>query len=266
MTLTLKTNDTIEYTQRFSDYFAIDDGTAEAGYGINGQGSRNALLAIRYRSYIPDSVSAVSICFNDAYDNANQRAFDIMVWADDNGRPGVLLGSTEGPVAKPGSSVNGFTSYSFDEPVSVNGNFWVGWRQLSETFLNVGLDMNTPHEGRQYFLLSSNWELSQAPGTAMIRPVMKGSGTSTSSEGNPLVNDMFTLFPNPTRGESALIASDSAPDDFIIDVISSTGKKVLSLPRSDNPDFSSLAAGSYIIIIRTREGRALSLLRIVKVN
>ena len=85
-----KQNDTLKYIQRFSDYFAIDDGTAEAGYGINGQGSRNAMAALRFRSFIPDSVTGISICFNDAYENANQRGFEIMVWADDNGRPGLL--------------------------------------------------------------------------------------------------------------------------------------------------------------------------------
>ncbi|MCK7541065.1 MAG: hypothetical protein MZV63_64355 [Marinilabiliales bacterium] len=125
-----KGNDTIRFTQRFSDYFALDDGTAEAGYGVNGQGSRSAMVALKYRSYIADSVTAIRICFNDAYDNANRRAFDIMVWADDNGKPGVLLGKTEGPVASPADAVNGFLTYPFDKPVSVNSIFWIGWKQV----------------------------------------------------------------------------------------------------------------------------------------
>ena len=146
-----KQNDTISYLQRFSDYFAIDDGTAEAGYGINGQGANNARVALRYRSFIPDSVRGISICFNDAYDNANQRAFDIMVWADDNGQPGAVLGSAEGAVAAPGGEINGFVTWLFDRPVQVTDYFWVGWRQLSDKYLNAGLDLNTPNDGRHYF-------------------------------------------------------------------------------------------------------------------
>ncbi len=261
-----KQNDTIRCLQRFSDYFAIDDGTAEAGYGINGQGSRNAMAALRFRSFIPDSVTGISICFNDAYNNANQRAFEIMVWADDNGQPGVLLGSGEGPVAVPGSGVNGFMTYLFDEPVSVSEYFWIGWRQESETFLNAGLDLNTPPAGRQYYLLSGTWQPSQIEGTIMMRPVMKGTGSPSSSETGTLINDLFRLYPNPSRGEVTLLPSERAPEDFIIDVISSTGARVLSLERTDHPGLGGLAAGSYMLLIKTREGKPLSLLRVIIVK
>jgi hypothetical protein len=261
-----KQNDTIRFIQRFTDYFAIDDGTAEAGYGINGEGSRNAMAALRFRSFIPDSVTGLDICFNDAYDNKNQRGFEIMVWADDNGQPSVLLGTSEGSIADPGTDLNGFRTYFFDKPVKVTDNFWIGWRQVVDVFLNVGLDLNTPSTGRQYYMLSGTWQPSQAPGTVMMRPVMKGSGSPTSSEGGTLVNDLFKVFPNPSSGEVTLVASDKAPGDFTIDVISSSGALVMSLDRTDRPDLSKLAAGNYMLLIRTREGRPLSLLRIILVK
>jgi hypothetical protein len=261
-----KDNDTTRYLQKFSNYFAIDDGTAEAGYGINGQGSRNAMFALRFRSFIADSVKAISICFNDSYNNANQRTFDIMVWADDNGKPGVPLGSAEGPVASPGPDLNGFTDYLFSKPVSVNDDFWIGWKQLSETFLNAGLDLNTPAEGRQYFMMSGVWEESQAPGIVMIRPVMKGDGSSSSSGSGDLFNDLYRIFPNPTSGQVTLQVSDDAPDDFIIDVLTYSGSKVMTLSRTDRPDLSSLAAGNYLLVIRSCTGKPLSLLRLIKIN
>ncbi|MCU0459964.1 MAG: T9SS type A sorting domain-containing protein [Bacteroidales bacterium] len=261
-----KQNDTLKYIQRFSDYFAIDDGTAEAGYGINGQGSRNAMTALRFRSFLPDSVTGIRICFNDAYENANRSEFDIMVWADDNGRPGTLIGSTDGPVAAHGGEINGFTTYMFDKPVRVTDNFWIGWRQDTEKFLNAGLDMNTAPSGRQYYLLSGEWQESQVPGVIMMRPVMKGSGSPTSAENGTLVNDLFTLYPNPTDGYVTLIPSDRAPDDFVIDVISSTGSRVMSLGKTERPDLSPLPAGSYFLLVRSREGRPLSLLRFIKIN
>lgn len=261
-----KNNDTIKYLQRFTDYFAVDDGTAEAGYGINGQGSRNAMVALKFRSFVPDSVKALRICFNDAYDNANQRGFDIMVWADDNGKPGVLLGTTDGPVAEPGADLNGFVTYLFDKPVPVNGDFWVGWKQLSDVFLNTGLDLNTLVAGRHYFSMSGTWEPSLAPGTVMLRPVMRGTGTATSSDEGTLLNDLFMIYPNPSRGQVTLIASDRAPEDFVIDVVSLTGARVMTLARTDQPDLSSLPSGTYMIIIKTREGKPLSLMRFIKIN
>jgi len=203
-----KQNDTLRYIQKFSDYFAIDDGTAEAGYGINGQGSNNAMAALRFRSFLPDSVTGISFCFNDAYDNANQRAFDIMVWADVNGRPGALLGSSDGPVASPAGEINGFVTYMFDTPVRVTDNFWIGWRQNSEKFLNAGLDLNTTPAGRQYFHLSGIWQESQAPGIIMMRPVMKGSGIPNSSDNGTLINNLFSLYPNPTDGLVTLVPAE----------------------------------------------------------
>ncbi len=261
-----KQNDTLKYIQRFSDYFAIDDGTAEAGYGINGQGSRNAMAALRFRSFLPDSVTGIRICFNDAYDNANRSEFNIIVWADDNGRPGTMIGSTDGPVATHAGEINGFTTYMFDKPVRVTDNFWIGWQQDTERFLNAGLDLNTSPAGRQYYLLSGEWQESQAPGVIMMRPVMKGSGSPTSAENGTLVNDLFTLYPNPTDGYLTLIPSDRAPDDFTIEIISSNGARVMSLGKTEQPDLGRLAAGSYFLLVKSREGRPLSLLRFIKIN
>jgi len=261
-----KQNDTLRYIQKFSDYFAIDDGTAEAGYGINGQGANNAMAALRFRSFLPDSVTGISICFNDAYDNANQRAFDIMVWADDNGRPGALLGSSEGPVASPAGEINGFVTFMFDTPVRVTDNFWIGWRQHSDKFLNAGLDLNTAPAGRQYCHFSGKWQESQAPGIIMMRPVMKGSGIPNSSDNGTLINNLFSLYPNPTDGLVTLVPAEGAPDDFTIDVISSSGALVMSSGKTLRPDLSRLADGNYMLLVRTRDGRPLSLLRVVKVR
>jgi len=261
-----KQNDTISYLQRFTDYFAIDDGTAEAGYGINGQGARNAMAALRFRSYLADSVAGISICFNDAYNNANQRGFDIMVWADNNGVPGTLLGTTEGPIAKPGTNNNGFVTCLFDEPVKVNGIFWVGWKQLSETFLNTGLDMNTLPQERQYYWLNGNWQKSLVPGTIMIRPVMTGGGSGTGINDNPLFNDLFIIYPNPSSGELSIKPSGAAPEDFVTDIFNLQGALVRSLPRSDNHDVSDLPSGIYMVLVKTKTGKPLTLLRMVKIN
>jgi len=100
----------------------------------------------------------------------------------------------------------------------------------------------------------------------MMRPVMKGSGSPTSAEDGTLVNDLFTLFPNPTDGYITLIPSDRAPDEYIIDVISSTGARVMSLGKTERADLGHLAAGSYFLLVKSREGKPLSLLRFIKIN
>ena len=95
---------------------------------------------------------------------------------------------------------------------------------------------------------------------------MKGSGTATSSDNGTLINNLFILYPNPTDGYVTLVPSDGAPDDFIIDVISSSGARVMSLGKTERPDLSRLAAGNYMLLVKTRDGKPLSLLRVIKVN
>ena len=180
-----KENDTLVYLQKFSNYFAFDDGSSEGGYGINGLGSRNAMVAYRFKSFIQDTLRAISICFNDSYMNSNQRAFDLMVWDDNNGIPGNLLYSMEEVMVEQGEGLNGFYTYLIPEGVMVNDIFYIGWRQRSETFLNAGFDVNTPHGGRQFYWLNGDWIQSQVQGSIMIRPVV-GDQLKTTS-----INDIY---------------------------------------------------------------------------
>ncbi|NSW94685.1 MAG: hypothetical protein HPY62_08270 [Bacteroidales bacterium] len=193
-----KENDTLTYLQRFSNYFAFDDGTAEGGYGINGEGSRNAMVAFRFKSFIRDTIRAIDICFNDSYLNSNRRSFDLMIWKDNEGLPGEVIYTLENQLAEPSGKINGFRRYLLPDGVPVEGEFYAGWKQRSETFLNVGIDLNTPHKGRHLFWLKGSWQQSEKNGTLMIHPVVGKPVRPTSVE-DPINPSMkaFRLWPNP---------------------------------------------------------------------
>src|SRR5664280_1839518 len=110
-----KGNDTLIYYQVFKNYFAFDDGTSEGGYGVNGLGSRNAMVAYRFVSSMPDTLRAVRICFNDSYLDANKRDFDLMVWDNNNGIPGNVLYTRESVTVEQGSVCLLYTSDAADE-------------------------------------------------------------------------------------------------------------------------------------------------------
>ena len=63
-----------------------------------------------------------------------------------------------------GNIINGYYNYRLPEGVVVNDVFFVGWRQRSETFLNVGYDINTPHSGKQYYWINGEWQAVAGPG------------------------------------------------------------------------------------------------------
>lgn len=245
-----KGNDTIIYNQVFSNYFAFDDGSSEGGYGINGQGSRNAMVAYRFKSYLKDTIRAVNLCFNDSYLNSNQRAFDLVIWDDNNGLPGNIIYSAENVLVEPGDEINGFHTYVLPDGVPVEGVFYAGWKQRSETFLNAGFDVNTPHRGRQYYWLNGMWLQSQKEGSIMIRPVVGAPLKTTSSDDiNPVALKSFRMWPNPASNYINFDCSDLAlSGSAYISIIDLQGRELMKVHYSELIDISSLRPGLYTVI------------------
>jgi hypothetical protein len=259
-----KGNDTIIYNQVFRNYFAYDDGSSEGGYGINGQGSRNAMVAYRFKSYLQDTIRAIRICFNDSYLNSNQRAFDLMIWDDDNGLPGNIIYSADNVLTEPGDEINGYHTYILPDGVMVNGVFYAGWRQRSETFLNAGFDVNTPNRGRQYYWLNGTWLQSQKDGSIMIRPVVGAPIKATSSDDvNPPDPKRYTIWPNPASDYINLNCSDLALSrSAFISIIDMQGRELLKVPYSERIDISRIRPGIYTVITIS-EGRRTGYFRLV---
>jgi len=259
-----KDNDTVVYYQKFGNYFAFDDGTSEGGYGVNGLGSRNAMVAYRFKSFMEDTIRAVQICFNDSYMNANQRTFDLMVWDDIGGIPGNVLYSQEKAMVKQGEALNGFYTYNLRDPIMVDDIFYVGWKQITETFLNAGLDINTPHAGKQFYWINGNWIQSGVSGSLMIRPVT-GAPLATAINDVPYRNrTTLHFYPNPAIDFITIDEAEIAVTGKIyISIVDLYGREVLKVPLSERIDISSLHEGMYIIIA-TRNGNPFGYNRLIK--
>jgi hypothetical protein len=260
-----KENDTLVYFQIFKNYFAYDDGSSEGGYGINGLGSRNAMVALRFVSYLQDTLRAVRICFNDSYLESNKRAFDLVVWDDIDGIPGNIIYSMDEVMVQQGEIVNGFYTYNLPEGVMVNGIFYVGWRQRTETFLNAGFDVNTPHAGRQFFWLNGEWQQSQVQGSIMIRPVVGYPLKITSiNDINYRNKNMISIWPNPANDFININSGDLQLSGLpYITVLDLSGHELIKVPLSERIDISSLHEGIYIIIT-SLNGRPIGYNRLIK--
>ena len=260
-----KGNDTLIYFQVFNNYFAFDDGSSEGGYGINGLGSRNAMVAYKFVSYVQDTLRAIRICFNDSYLQANKREFDLVVWDNNNGLPGNIIYARESVMVEQGNVINGFYNYTIPEGVVVNNIFYVGWRQRSETFLNVGYDVNTPHAGKQFYWLNGVWNQSQVPGSIMIRPVVGSPLLITSIKDTYSKNkNLMSFWPNPATdyinintGEVQLYGS------AFISITDLNGHELIKVPFSERVDISSLHEGIYFLII-SMNGRPVEYNRLIK--
>ena len=260
-----KQNDTLIYYQKFGNYFAYDDGTAEGGYGINGLGSGNAMVACRFRSYIQDTVRAISICFNDSYLNANRRTFDLMVWDDDNGMPGNVIGSREQVIVEQGNTINGFYTYKLPGGIAVDGIFYIGWKQRSETFLNVGYDVNTPNDEKQLYWINGDWNRSAETGTIMIRPVTGASLPTAVQDVRYDLNTHLHIRPNPAGQIIYLDPVDITSGQVYISFIDMQGKMQLKVPYSESVNISALHPGVYIVM-EILNGKPVGYTRLVKIK
>jgi hypothetical protein len=260
-----KENDTLVYYQVFNNYFAYDDGSSEGGYGINGLGSRNAMMAYRFVSFMKDTLRAVNICFNDSYMDANKRSFDLMVWDDNNGIPGNVIGSVQEVLVEQGDRINGFYTYNVPGGIMVNGIFYVGWKQRSETFLNAGFDVNTPHAGKQFYWLNGEWQQSQVKGSVMIRPVV-GDRLKTTSVNETYYKDktLTRIWPNPATDFFTIdIGEKSIGGDVYVSILDLSGRELIKVPFSEQIDITSLQNGIYIVIASTR-GKPMGYNRLIK--
>ncbi|MFU8844500.1 MAG: hypothetical protein ACNA7V_11910, partial [Bacteroidales bacterium] len=102
--------DTIVYQQEFRNYFAYDDGSAEAGYGLSPAGAK---LAVKFRTEEVDTLRGVKMYFNKTFGNYNNRLFHISVWSDNNGVPGNLIYSMNNVRPVFSDQFNQFHTYEF---------------------------------------------------------------------------------------------------------------------------------------------------------
>jgi len=243
-----KLNDTIIYLQQFGNVFAIDDGSAEAGYGISGQGSANAMVAYRFRAYVPDSLRAIEICFNDSYQNANLTAFDIAVWDNDNGSPGNLIYLGENEMVQQGAGTNGFHTYQLNDPVFIDNVFFVGWKQRSDKFLNAGVDLNTSHNNRQFYWINGNWYQSEINGTLMIRAVTGPKIVSTAISDITPFSSTIKIWPNPVRDILNISVDERFTQYLSFRIIDITGRVIMDSKDVSYIDVSHLSSGIYILL------------------
>ncbi len=211
-----RVNDTIRYNYILSSYYAYDDGTAEYGAGLNQAGS---YVAIKYlmKSVTPDTLIGVNIYFPEFGDNTSQ-SIQLEVRSDLSDKAGSVLSQQTIQVNR--SSQNIFKSFPVKPAVLIKGDFYVGWKQLTNASIPVGLDKNTDNGNKIYSNTNGAWIPNTiVVGSMMVRPVF-GRGTPDMVTG--LETTRHTpIYPNPTSRICYLPAESEVI--FTMDI---TGRKI----------------------------------------
>jgi hypothetical protein len=201
-------NDTIRSNYILKDYYAYDDGSAEAGAGFSFSGNR---LAIKFPilNNVKDTLVAVDMYFPLSQDEPAGRSIDIMVWnvvtKSDLGKiePGTVLYKETITIQRL-PEPNKFVRYKLRVPLALADSFFLGYRQNNEGELNVGFDVNNNSSSNVYFNVGNLWKQKSSNdlfGSFMIRPIFGNTEPDTTTV-TAIDNDLTQLkvYPNPNIG------------------------------------------------------------------
>ena len=237
-----KLNDTLKFTQEFFNYYSLDDGTAEASYGVNVSGGQ---IALRYNISESDILIGVQIHFEQNLEDASGSPFRITVWNEVDNMPNEIIYQSQIFYPQYTDLQNGFFEYVLEDPIDVSGAVFIGTEQSFSEILNVGLDKNTINNDRMFFNIGAEWTESNCAeciGTWMIRPVFG----SLSSTNEIQLNSDYKIYPNPTSSSLTLEGRNNF-DYKLFDLNSKLLGYSNSLSNKYKLDLSSYPQGIYFL-------------------
>ena len=243
-----KCNDTLYFLQEFNSCFAYDDGVAELAYGIN---TNAAKLAYQFKLNRPDTLRAIEMYFPHMLDTVSHIPFYLTVWGNNGGQPGSILHQQE---VYPKHTENGeFHYYYLDSVFQLVGIFYVGWEQITNDLLNIGLDKNKSANQFMFYNIGSGWSNSSYPGAWMIRPLV--SMDEVIIKQDEIKIDNFKIYPNPVSQELNILLSTI---NNIISIYNLQGKLVKQSFFSANNcrlNITNLSSGMYVLEVKNNEVR-----------
>lgn len=254
-------NDTVEYNQILSNYYALDDGSAEERLSLNNNGG--GFVAQRFDTYLADSLKSVQFYFNKTNEIGSGQEFFLMIWGGGANQPGELLYSQEA-ILPLNEGLNRFVTYELETPIYLPaGSYYFGWSQSSNFPMNVGFDRNINSNDRIFYDLSGTWyNFGAQEGTLMIRPLFRYANDIYVSSKTILNQEQldFNIFPNPARDEIQLSLNSEIKDEYIVQIFDLTGRLVSTsdvTSKSTRINTTALNQGLYIIrLMNTRENKS----------
>ena len=200
----LSENDTIYHNQTFQNYYSYDDGSAEAGYGIIGNGVELAYRFSILDGMQSDTLRSVKIHFSPTVNDVSNEPFFLQIWDDSLGLPGNLIYTSDDinfpEIFYPqyNSGLNGFFEYELPSLIPVSDTFYIGWKQITSSRLNVGFDKNVNRRFDIFYNLGSGFQNTIFEGSLMMRPVfISDMDNFVNFYEHKFEKSNVSLFPNP---------------------------------------------------------------------
>lgn len=258
----IKVNDTVKKIEYFQYHYAYDDGTPERGFGNPGPiGGIGSFIAVYFQIYRTDYLRAVDIYFNKTRNNfTGRQSFQVCVWQPGISQPGTLIyisGDTTPVTGK-------FMRIILDSAIFIYDGIYVGIRQNTNEFLNIGYDINTKNKNKIFVNNFGNWEnfgnTSNEDGSLMIRPVMSRNPIALGIADKKALNpEIMKVWPSPATGFIYFKIEEDYAQISAISVYDMWGhQKIMQKDDSFRLDISDLSPGIYILKVTASEGKIYS--------
>ena len=272
----LMRNNQVSRKTRLSDYYAYDDNTAELGMQITAGIGPLPSMAVRYRSNISDTLRGISINHPRVESGETNKRFRLKVWGASLEDEPIYRSANINPiyVDTHHDSLQGFTTYSLKSELTGRdtaifipaGDFHIGWTQVSRgsSGVFVGFDLNNPEKTKHaYWNNGAFWHpmeevVANWRGALMIRPIFSLEQPITTSvvhrEDHP---EPLTLFPNPASNYLRILNHRTIAYESHYQILSINGAVLQQSRIIDKEiDISFLSPGTYILLIRDKEGKS----------
>lgn len=257
-------NDTLFDRQVFSTYYAYDDGSAEAGYGLGGSGNSLA-IEFNLRPGLSDTLKGIYIHFNPIIHNRSNEKFRLVLWdADNQGEPGDVIYTNEriDRPEYPRFGGNSFVRYDFEDPIIVSGKFFVGWTKLTTDPMNVGYDVNTDRQERIYINVGGGWKQSGTTsnipaGALMVRAIFRSNIDHILSTEDLPLSATPELYPNPVNGNEVRVKGlgDQTYTATLFNLQGQQLSTLMNVRNNDPIDVANLPEGLYVLqLVNTDSG------------
>jgi len=239
-------NDTAYYQQHFSNFYAYDDGSAEAGYGFYEAGAEFA-YKFKILEGKGDTLRGVWVYFNEVIGHTNRiTPFTFRIRATNNNSVGTQI--WESSVVYPqidDKPLSHYRYYAFPEAIFLKDSFYIGFYQSTSDYINIGFDLNSVATTKMYYKTLSGWVNSQMKGAVMLRPVF-GKKADPYASVDEIHFASVSVYPNPASLSFYINASES----FVLNIHDIQGKQVLSqncVSGNNVINIESLNSGVYIL-------------------
>lgn len=241
----IQKNDTIVHTQRFSNVYAFDDGSAERVYGLT---QSNSYILYRFQPLLSDTLKGLQMYFGEADADQSNSPFQIVVFNFQNNAPGsIRYISDQIYYPQYAGAQNQFYSYPLDTSgLYINGTVYIGVKQLSSVPLTIGLDRNTDSLNQIVYGDGMNWFPSLEKNShLMMRPYFQYHPTDISVD-EWKDDEQAILYPNPSNGRFRIDLSEWITAQMTVLDLSGKTYWIGEIENGQEVDLSSLRSGVYL--------------------